>query len=119
MRHRKTRKIRKSNGFKSKDELAATRKSGGFKSKDELAATRKSGGFKSKDELAATRKSGGFLRPKPKGGFLPSIMGPFVQNASMLTPIAVAAGYRLVNNSKTLRKKRGKTRSKANLRRRR
>ena len=78
---------------------------------------RKSSGFKSNDELAATRKSSGFMAPK--GGFLPSVMGPFVQNASMLTPIAVAAGYRLVNNSKTVRKKRGKTRSKANLRRRR
>lgn len=58
-----------------------------------------------------------------KGGFLPSIMGPFTQNAAMLTPLAVAAGYRLVNNSRTrkqsLRKMRGKTRSKANLRRRR
>ena len=65
-----------------------------------------------------------------KGGFIPSIMGPFAQNAAMLTPIAFAAGYRLVNNSKTrktrtrktktqVRKKRVQTRSKANLRRRR
>lgn len=71
-----------------------------------------------------TRRSkctkGGFL--VAKGGFLPSIMGSFVQNATMLTPIAVAAGYRLVNNSRKatkVRKMRGKTRSKANLRRRR
>ena len=66
-----------------------------------------------------------------KGGFIPSIMGPFAQNAAMLTPLAFAAGYRLVNNSKTrkmrkaktkktqVRKKRVQTRSKANLRRRR
>ena len=66
-----------------------------------------------------------------KGGFIPSIMGPFVQNAAMLSPLAFAAGYRLVNNSKTrktrktktrkpqVRKKRVQTRSKANLRRRR
>ena len=65
-----------------------------------------------------------------KGGFIPSIMGPFAQNAAMLTPIAFAAGYRLVNNSKgrktrtrktktQVRKKRVQTRSKANLRRRR
>lgn len=53
------------------------------------------------------------------GGFLPSIMGPFMENAAMLTPLAVAAGYRLVRNTKTLRKMRGKTRSKANLRPRR
>ena len=66
-----------------------------------------------------------------KGGFIPSIMGPFAQNAAMLSPLAFAAGYRLVNNSKTrkrrktktkktqVRKKRVQTRSKANLRRRR
>jgi len=65
-----------------------------------------------------------------KGGFIPSIMGPFAQNAAMLTPLAFAAGYRLVNNSKRrktrkaksktqVRKKRVQTRSKANLRRRR
>ena len=68
-----------------------------------------------------------------KGGFIPSIMGPFAQNAAMLSPLAFAAGYRLINNSKTrkmrktktrktktqVRKKRVQTRSKANLRRRR
>jgi hypothetical protein len=65
-----------------------------------------------------------------RGGFIPSIMGPFTQNAAMLTPLAFAAGYRLVNNSKQrktrktksktqVRKKRVQTRSKANLRRRR
>ena len=63
-----------------------------------------------------------------KGGFIPSIMGPFAHNAAMLSPLAFAAGYRLVNNSKTrktrktktqVRKKRVQTRSKANLRRRR
>lgn len=79
--------------------------------------TRKSGGFLGSKGEQALASKGGFLGSK--GGFLPSIMGPFAQNASMLTPIAVAAGYRLVNNSKTLRKTRGKTRSKANLRRRR
>ena len=71
------------------------------------------------------RSKGGFLvgcsqeqALASKGGFLPSIMGAFTQNAAMLTPLAVAAGYRLVNNSRT-RHLRGKTRSKANLRRRR
>ena len=65
-----------------------------------------------------------------KGGFIPSIMGPFVQNTSMLTPLVFASGYRLINNSKIrksktrkaktqVRKKRVQTRSKANLRRRR
>ena len=61
-----------------------------------------------------------------QGGFIPSVMGAFTQNAAMLTPLAFAAGYRLVENSKknhsrkaNVRKNRGKTRSKANLRRRR
>jgi Cu-Zn family superoxide dismutase len=45
-----------------------------------------------------TRKSHG-------GWFAPSIMGPFTQNAAMLTPLVVAAGYRLINNAKTRRNK--------------
>lgn len=38
------------------------------------------------------------------GGFIPSIMGPFVQNVSMLTPLIVASGYRLIRNQKATRK---------------
>ena len=71
---------------------------------------RKSGGFKPQGELAATRKS---------GGFLPSIMTSFVANARMLTPLAVAAGYRLVDSANQVRKKRVHTRSKAKSRRKR
>ena len=44
------------------------------------------------------------------GGFIPSIMGPFVQNVSMLTPLIVASGYRLIRNQKATRKTR-KTRA--------
>jgi len=64
-----------------------------------------------------------------KGGFLPSIMGPFAQNAAVLTPLAIASGYRLVQNSRIrntntrktiqVRKMRVQTRSKAKSRRRR
>ena len=68
------------------------------------------GGFKPQGELAATRK---------RGGFIPSIMSSFVANARMLTPLAVAAGYRLVDNSKQVRKNRVHTRSKAKSRRKR
>jgi len=53
------------------------------------------------------------------GGFIPSIMSSFVANARMLTPLAVAAGYRLMNNSKQVRKNRVHTRSKAKSRRKR
>jgi len=69
-----------------------------------------SGGFKPQGELAATRKS---------GGFMPSVMGSFVANARMLTPLAIAAGYRLVDNAKQVRKNRVHTRSKAKSRRKR
>lgn len=66
-------------------------------------------------------------KPTTSGGFIPSIMGPFSQNAAMLMPLAVAAGYRLMNNkssttrrtTRQVRKMRVQTRSKANLRRRR
>jgi serine/threonine protein kinase len=66
-------------------------------------------------------------KPTSTGGFIPSIMGPFSQNAAMLMPLAVAAGYRLMNNrsnttrraTRQVRKMRVQTRSKANLRRRR
>ena len=69
------------------------------------------------------RKSGGF-KPQgeqviPKGGFMPSIMTSFVANARMLTPLAVAAGYRLVDSANQVRKKRVHTRSKAKSRRKR
>jgi hypothetical protein len=53
------------------------------------------------------------------GGFMPSVMGSFVANARMLTPLAIAAGYRLVDNSKQVRKNRVHTRSKAKSRRKR
>jgi len=92
--HRKTRKNRKSGGFTSKD----------------VQVTAASGGFKPQGELAATRKS---------GGFMPSVMGSFVANARMLTPLAIAAGYRLVDNAKQVRKNRVHTRSKAKSRRKR
>ena len=92
--HRKTRKNRKSGGFKPQGELAATRKSGGFASKDAQTAA-------------------------ASGGFLPSIMTSFVANARMLTPLAVAAGYRLVDSANQVRKKRVHTRSKAKSRRKR
>ena len=66
------------------------------------------------------------LSSTKSGGFIPSVRVAFTQNAAMLTPLAFAAGYRLVENSKknhsrkaNVRKNRGKTRSKANLRRRR
>ena len=96
--HRKTRKNRK-----------ATDAKGGFKPQGELAATRKSGGFASKDvQTTAT-----------SGGFMPSIMSSFVANARMLTPLAVAAGYRLVDSANQVRKKRVHTRSKAKSRRKR
>ena len=91
--HRKTRKNRKSGGFKPQGEQVSPK-----------------GGFKPQGELAATRKS---------GGFIPSIMSSFVANARMLTPLAVAAGYRLVDNSKQVRKNRVHTRSKAKSRRKR
>ena len=53
------------------------------------------------------------------GGFLPSIMTSFVANTRMLTPLAVAAGYRLVDSANQVRKKRVHTRSKAKSRRKR
>ena len=57
------------------------------------------------------------------GGFIPSIMGPFAQNAAVLTPLVIASGYRLIHNKSTktkqVRKKRVQTRSKAKYRRRR
>ena len=70
---------------------------------------RKSGGFTSKD-VQVTAAS---------GGFMPSVMGSFVANARMLTPLAIAAGYRLVDNAKQVRKNRVHTRSKAKSRRKR
>ena len=80
------------------------------KTRKNRKATDASGGFKPQGELAATRKS---------GGFLPSIMTSFVANARMLTPLAVAAGYRLVDSANQVRKKRVHTRSKAKSRRKR
>lgn len=95
MRHRTHRKTRKN------------RKSGGFKPQGELAAA-VSGGFTSKDVQAI-----------PKGGFMPSVMSSFVANARMLTPLAIAAGYRLVDSANQVRKNRVHTRSKAKSRRKR
>jgi len=71
----------------------------------------------------ATAASGGFKpqgeQVNPKGGFMPSVMGSFVANARMLTPLAIAAGYRLMDNAKQVRKNRVHTRSKAKSRRKR
>lgn len=39
------------------------------------------------------------------GGFSPSIMGSFVQNAAMLTPAAGITCYRMIKNYKGLTKK--------------
>ena len=103
--HRKTRKNRKSGGFKPQGELAAPQ--GGFTCKDVQAIPK--GGFTSKDVQTAAAS----------GGFMPSVMGSFVANARMLTPLAIAAGYRLVDNAKQVRKNRVHTRSKAKSRRKR
>uniref|UniRef100_A0A6C0IBK4 Uncharacterized protein n=1 Tax=viral metagenome TaxID=1070528 RepID=A0A6C0IBK4_9ZZZZ len=56
---------------------------------------------------------------RKSGGFMPSVMGSFVANARMLTPLAIAAGYRLMDNAKQVRKNRVHTRSKAKSRRKR
>jgi len=43
---------------------------------------------------------------KSSGGFYPSIMGGVVQTGAYLVPLAVRQGYKLLNNNKTMRKKR-------------
>jgi hypothetical protein len=39
-----------------------------------------------------------------RGGFYPSVMGSFVQNASSLVPAAAVTGYRMVRNYKNTRR---------------
>jgi hypothetical protein len=41
-----------------------------------------------------------------KGGFYPSVMGPFVSNASRLVPAAAVQGYRMVRNYNKTKKNR-------------
>ena len=41
-----------------------------------------------------------------KGGFLPSIMGSFIQNAKMLIPVAGVNAYRMYKNFNSTRKNR-------------
>lgn len=43
---------------------------------------------------------------RSKGGFYPSVMGPFVTNAARLAPAAAVQGYRMVRNYKKTRKNR-------------
>ena len=40
------------------------------------------------------------------GGFYPSVMGSFIQNASRLVPVAAVTGYRMVRNYGKTRKNR-------------
>jgi hypothetical protein len=41
-----------------------------------------------------------------RGGFHPSVMGNFVQNASRLIPAVTLSGYRMIKNYKKSRKNR-------------
>ena len=54
---------------------------------------------------------------KHKGGFSPSVMGSFVQNASMLVPAAGITGYRMLKNYKNPAKTRKQKKRKVQKRR--
>jgi hypothetical protein len=41
-----------------------------------------------------------------RGGFIPSVMGPFIENASRLTPAAAVTAYRMIKNYNKTRKSR-------------
>lgn len=51
-----------------------------------------------------------------KGGFITSIMAPFAKNAAMLTPLALTAGYKLINSYKAKNKSKSKKKVRKNLR---
>jgi hypothetical protein len=61
------------------------------------------GGRRSRRKSRKSRKT-----RKTKGGFYPSVMGAFVQNASRFIPAAGVAGYRMVKNYKKASRKQRK-----------
>jgi len=64
-------------------------------------------GGKRKSRKNKTRKTRKVRKArKSSGGFYPSIMGGVVQTGAYLVPLAVRQGYKLLNNNKTMRKKR-------------
>lgn len=44
-------------------------------------------------------------RKSKKGGFYPSVMGGVVSSGKLLIPVALRQGYKLLNNSKTRKRK--------------
>ena len=68
-------------------------------------------GGKRRKTIRKSRKQGKSKNQKKsrknvKGGFYPSIMGGVAQTGAYLVPLAVRQGYKLLNNNKSLRKKR-------------
>lgn len=59
----------------------------------------------------------GGSRKRHRGGFSPSVMGSFVQNASMLVPVAGITGYRMYKNYKNPAKTRKQKKRKVQKRR--
>jgi len=52
------------------------------------------------------KKTHKHTRKCKKGGFYPSVMGSFLQNASRLVPVAAVTGYRMVRNYNQTRRHR-------------